>query len=90
MLPCFVRFEGDTETVEYEPNKHAVTESKGEIPSKFESDFVPDNGSTNFKLKVEYEIPQSLLGKLTEPFIVKLNEREADAFVANLKDRIEA
>ena len=40
-------------------------------------------------MKTEYEIPQKLLGKLAEPFVRKLNEREADTFLANLKDRVE-
>jgi len=30
-----------------------------------------------------------LLGKVKEPFLRKLNEREADMFLANLKDRLE-
>jgi uncharacterized membrane protein len=85
-----LRFEGETETVEYELNKHVVTKSTGQIPSTYDWTFVPENGSTRLDVKVEYEIPQTLLGKLAEPFIVKLNEREADAFIGNLKDRIEA
>jgi uncharacterized protein YndB with AHSA1/START domain len=85
-----MRFEGDSETVEYEPNKHILQKSSGDIPSTFDWTFTPENGSTRFALKVEYEIPQTLLAKLAEPLIVKLNEREADSFVGNLKDRIEA
>lgn len=34
-------------------------------------------------------MPASLRGKLAEPFVRKLNGREADAFMANLKDRLE-
>ena len=85
-----VRLEGDTTTVEFEPKKHVVTKSTGEIPSTFEWTFAAENGSTRFTLKVDYEMPDSLVGKVTEPFVRKLNEHEADAFVANLKDRIEA
>jgi len=32
-------------------------------------------------MRTEYEIPKTLLGKLAEPFLVKLNEREADTLV---------
>lgn len=84
-----VRLEGDTETIEYERNKHVVTKSTGQIPNTLDWEFIPEHGSTRFKLKMEYEIPKSLLGKLTEPFILKLNEREADVFIGNLKDRFE-
>ena len=85
-----VRLEGDTETVEYERNKHVVTKSTGQVPNTLDWEFIPEGDSTRFKMKMEYEVPTSLLGKLTEPFVLKLNEREADVFVGNLKDRFEA
>lgn len=85
-----VRLEGDSETVEFEPDKHIVQKGTGQIPSTFDWTFTPENGSTKVNTKVEYEIPETLLGKLAKPFIVKLNEREAESFLGNLKDRIEA
>jgi uncharacterized membrane protein len=84
-----VRFEGDSETVEFEPERHVLLKSTGQIPSTFDWKFTPEDGSTKVELKTEYEIPKMLLGKLAEPFIRKLNEREADTFLANLKDRVE-
>jgi uncharacterized membrane protein len=84
-----MRFEGDSETIEFEPEKHFVQRNTGQIPSTFDWKFTPENGSTKIDLRTEYEIPQSLLGKLAEPFVLKLNEREADTFLANLKDRVE-
>ena len=84
-----VRLEGDSETVEFEPGKHIVEKNTGQIPSTFDWTFSLENGSTRLKTRVEYEIPESLLGKLAEPFIVKLNEREAESVLGNLKDRIE-
>jgi uncharacterized membrane protein len=84
-----MRFEGDSETVEFEPDRHLVSKSTGQIPSRFDYTFTPANGSTKIDVKAEYEIPSTLLGKVGEPFIRKLNEREADAFLANLKDRLE-
>jgi uncharacterized protein YndB with AHSA1/START domain len=84
-----MRFEGDSETVEFEPDRHVVQKNTGQIPSTFDWTFTPENGSTRIELKTEYEIPQKLLGRLAEPFVRKLNEREADTFLANLKDRVE-
>jgi len=84
-----MRFEGDSETVVFEPERHFVQKNTGQIPSTFDWTFTPVNGSTKIELKTEYEIPQTLLGKLKEPFVRKLNEREADIFLANLKDRVE-
>jgi len=83
------RFEGDSETVEFEPDRHFLQKNTGQIPSTFDWTFTPENGSTRIEMKTEYEIPESLLAKLAEPFVLKLNEREADTFLANLKDRVE-
>ena len=83
-------FEGDSETVEFEHDKHLVSKASGQIPAKFDYTFTAIDGKTKVEVKTEYEMPTSLLGKLAEPFVRKLNEREADAFMANLKDRLEA
>jgi hypothetical protein len=40
-------------------------------------------------MEVEYVVPIPLLGKLAEAFIVKQNEHEAEAMLANLKARME-
>ena len=84
-----MRFEGETETVEFELDKHVVTKSTGQIPATFDYLFKAENGYTRVDVKTEYEIPTKLLGKLAKPFVLKLNEREADTFLANLKDRVE-
>lgn len=83
------RFEGDSETVEIEPNSHFLSKTTGGIPAAFDYTFTPENGHTKIDVKTDYELPQSLLGKLAEPFLRKLNERESDTFLANLKDRLE-
>jgi uncharacterized protein YndB with AHSA1/START domain len=84
-----MRFEGETETLEFVPEKHFVSKASGQIPAKFDYTFTPQDGVTKVDVKTEYEIPKGLLGKFAEPFILKLNEREADVFLANLKDRLE-
>ena len=38
---------------------------------------------------VEYTVPIPLLGKLAEAFIVRMNDREGDLTLANLKARME-
>ena len=83
------RLEGDLDTVEFDRDKHFVSKTTGEIAATFDYTFVPDNGRTKVEVKTEYEIPQTLLAKLTEPFLRKLNERESETFLENLKDRLE-
>jgi uncharacterized protein YndB with AHSA1/START domain len=83
------RFEGDAETLEFELDRHLVRKSTGAVPSTFDYTFTPENGGTRIDMKADYEIPESLLGKLAKPFLLKLNEREAETVLANLKDRLE-
>lgn len=84
-----MRFEGDSETVVFEPERRFVQKNTGQIPSTFDWTFTSVNGTTKIELKTEYEIPQTLRGKLKEPFVRKLDEREADIFLANLMYRVE-
>ncbi len=84
-----VRFEGRTEHKEFILAQHLVSQSGGSIPSSFTWDFQPEEGGTHLTVQVEYTIPSALLGKLVEPFIVKLNEHEAKTVLANLKTRME-
>ncbi len=84
-----MRFEGDSKTQEHIPNKRIVTKSMGSIPSTFVYTFEKENGHTRLREEVEYTVPDSLLGKLKERFVLKVNEDETDAFLANLKARME-
>jgi hypothetical protein len=66
-----------------------VDKTKGQIESTFDWKFVAENGGTHVKLAVGYELPKVVFEKFAEKFLLKLNEREAEVTLANLKDRIE-
>ncbi len=83
------KFEGETETTEFVPTKTIVDKTKGEIESTFEWKFLGKDGHTKVELEIGYEMPKALFGKFTEPFLLKLNEREAEMLLWNLKDRLE-
>ncbi len=83
-----MRFKGAS-TTEAIPNQRVVTKSIKGIQSTFTWTYQPEAGGTKISLEVEYIIPVPLLGKLAEEFIVKQNEHEADAMLANLKTRME-
>jgi carbon monoxide dehydrogenase subunit G len=85
-----VRLEGTSETTEYVANQRIVTKSTGAVESSFVWDFLPEGEGTKLNVSIEYTVPVPVLGKLAEGLIVKMNEREADTLVANLKDRLEA
>ena len=84
-----VKFEGDTETVELVKNEKLVSKVEGGIESRFDWLFKPENGFTRMTVKADFKVPPTLLGKLKEPFLVKVNEHEAEILLANLKDRME-
>jgi uncharacterized membrane protein len=84
-----LRFEGDSKITEFVPNKRMVSKSTGGIPSTFVYTFEKENGHTRFHEEVEYNIPVPVLGKFAEGVVQKLNEREADVFLANLKAILE-
>jgi len=82
-------FEGQSTTTQYIPNRRIVTQSKGGIVSTWTWTFQPHDGGTKANLVVEYTIPVPVLGKLAEALVLRLNEREADLAMANIKAMME-
>jgi len=84
-----MKFEGASKVIESIANERHGTKSSSGIPNTFMWTYQPDQGGTKLTLEIEYTVPVPLLGKLAEAFIVKMNEREADTMLANLKTRME-
>lgn len=84
-----MRFEGDSDDVEYVANRRVVSKTKGGIESTIAWKFLAKNGETQATFDAEYRVPIPLLGKLAEAMVVKQNEHEAEVILANLKDRME-
>jgi uncharacterized membrane protein len=85
-----IRLEGSTETTEFVENERIVTKGSGGVESTFVYEYKPEGEGTRVTMEVEYVVPVPVLGKLAEAFILKVNEREADTVMGNLKDRLEA
>jgi len=84
-----MRFHGHSETVEVERPRFRKVRNASGIPSTFQWTFAPRGSMTDLTLEVDYEIPGALLGKLAAPFLRRLNEREAETLLENLKGRLE-
>lgn len=84
-----MRFDGASDTTEYITNQRVVTKSTKGIESRFVWMYEFKDNGTKLTVEVEYTVPIPLLGKLAEAFIMKQNEHEADAMLANLKSRME-
>ncbi len=85
-----VKFHGHSETLEVQRDRLRLVRNASGIPSTFRWSFEPRAEGTDFGLEVEYEMPGQLLGRLAAPFLRRLNDREADTLVHNLKERMEA
>jgi uncharacterized membrane protein len=85
-----LRFKGHAKTIDVERDKRVVTQNIEGIPSTFRWEYAGDDASTKVRLEVEYTLPGELLERFATPFIEKLNEREAETILDNLKARMEA
>jgi len=85
-----VPFGGASTRTEHVPNERIVVESKEGIASTFTFTFAPHEGGTKAALQADYTIPLPVLGKLAEKLVLKRNEREADLWMTNLKETLEA
>ena len=78
-------FKGQADWIEFKLNQRLVSRNQSGIPSTFTWNYQLEDGGTHLSLNVEYSIPDSLLHKLAEPVVRKINEHEVDAILANLK-----
>lgn len=84
-----IKFNGESDTLQAVKNKHVTTVSTKGIQSRFDFDYSENNGKTEVTVEAEYSVPASVLSKITEQIIGKLNEHEADVMLSNLKARME-
>jgi carbon monoxide dehydrogenase subunit G len=85
-----IKFKGSSKTLKFIDNERAVVVSEKGIPSKFIWEYHPYGEGTSLDVRIEYEIPVPVLGKLAEKVIIKMNDNEADALLSNLKAVMEA
>jgi uncharacterized membrane protein len=85
-----IKFKGENTNIEDVPNKRIVISSKGGIESTWTYNFESRGDATILDLDIEYKIPVPVLGKMAENLLLRRNEREAEANLMNLKDRLES
>jgi uncharacterized protein YndB with AHSA1/START domain len=84
-----MKFHGHCDTTEIEHDHRRVDHNKSGIPSTFRWTFEPRDEGTDVTLEIEYEIPGKLLGRLAAPMVRRLNDRDGNTLVENLKERME-
>ena len=82
-----MRIHGHSDPVELVRNERQVTRSNRGIPNTFRWNYTAHDGQTEVTLEVDYQAP--VRGRLAERIVGRLNEREAETLLANLKRRLE-
>ena len=80
---------GEAEVTEYIRNKRCVVKTTGGILSTWTLTFKASARRIRLKLVVEYTIPVPVIGKMSERLVLRLNQREAEFAIANLKAKLE-
>ena len=84
-----VKIRGHSEDIEFARNRRVVSRSRAGIPNTFRWSSEPDEGATTVTLEIDYDVPGSLFGRLLRPVIGRLNERDAQTLLDNLKAQME-
>lgn len=84
-----IRFEGDTEEIEYVPNRKMVGHNSKGIESTIVWKLEDLEGETELTFEADYKVPVPLVGRLAENVIAKINDNEAVAMLSNLKATLE-
>ncbi len=85
-----MKFNGQSETIEFIRNKRIVVNNPKGIKSKFTWDYEQEGNGTRLDLQAEYVVPVPLLGKLAESAVTKHGDEEAEALLTKLKELMEA
>ncbi len=85
-----MRLRGHAETVRAQPNEYLEVDNERGVPSHFRWRCEPRGSSTRVVLEVDYEIPALVIGRLAEPIVAKMNEREMDELLSNVKAAVES
>lgn len=82
-----VHFKGHANVEEAQSGKFVRVRNESGIPSTFHWTYSGTDGAgTRLSLAVEYTMPSTVIGKIAEVIAAKINERDLDTMLANLKD----
>ncbi|MGP8081109.1 MAG: SRPBCC family protein [Dehalococcoidales bacterium] len=84
-----IHFTGVGECIEMKPNLILASRNTGAIESTVLFKFLSIGIQTKVSLTIDYKVPMSLLGHLTEIIILRMNAKEAGLILDNLRIRFE-
>jgi uncharacterized protein YndB with AHSA1/START domain len=84
-----LHFHGACEVVNIHPNCWFTANIRSALKSTMTWTFRAKENLTRITLTIDYRVPSSLIGRLTEVIVVKLNDKEADLMLDNLRTKLE-
>jgi uncharacterized protein YndB with AHSA1/START domain len=84
-----ISFNGTGQTLEYDPPRRVVVETRGGVVSTWAWTLEPEEDGTRVSLQMEYTVPGAALGKLAEKLLLSQNEKAASQGMANLQRILE-
>jgi uncharacterized protein YndB with AHSA1/START domain len=80
-----IHFKGEGKCIDLKPNLILVSKNKGAIDSIVSFTFLSTGIQTKVTLSIEYVVPLPLFNRFTEIIILKMNEKEAELILDNLR-----
>ncbi|MEM8607170.1 MAG: SRPBCC family protein [Myxococcota bacterium] len=84
-----VPLDGSSVVTQSVPNQLRAMKSRGGIESEWALKIAPTENGSRLDIRIDYEIPVPVLGKLAERMVVRRNERELALSLQNIKDACE-
>lgn len=80
---------GYSEDIEHVQNVRTISRSSGGMDSLATVTFAPVDQGTHVTITYEFTVPVPLVGKLAETVAAKMNEKEVETMLANIKAKVE-
>jgi len=84
-----VRFQGAGEVTDIHPNCWFTSTTRGAVESIITWTFRSKENQTRVTLTVDYRVPSTIIGRFTEIILIKMNDKEADLLLDNLRTKLE-
>ena len=80
-----IHLTGTGECIDLIPNVVLASKNTGAVESTVRFSFLYKGIQTKVTLSIEYQIPSTLLGRIAEIIILKMNDKEAELILDNLR-----
>ena len=80
-----VHLTGTGECIDLIPNVVLASKNTGAMNSTVKFTFLSKDIQTKVTLSIDYQVPSTLLGHLAEIIILKMNDKEAELILDNLR-----